>query len=159
MKKKIASLLIILFLIPFVNGLIGSIGNARMILYPEVDGKNTVTIEKSILVKNVNDVPVNITLKVDETSAEFIEIVDETFILEPATEKKATFIIKVKKEGNYNGKIVVLFSPVSGKEAGVALPSSVVVIAKKDQGYSEEEENTEEEVVDEEKSDPDKEEY
>jgi len=111
-----------------VSALIGNIGNARMILYPEVDGKATVTIDKSINVKNVNDVQVNITLKLDEEAEKFIELIDKTF--------------NVKKEGTYQGKIIVYFSPVEGKETGVALPATVVVIAKKDQGYVDEEDNT-----------------
>jgi len=125
-----------------VSALIGNIGNARMILYPEVDGKATVTIDKSINVKNVNDVQVNITLKLDEEAEKFIELIDKTFVLEPGTEKKAAFKINVKKEGTYQGKIIVYFSPVEGKETGVALPATVVVIAKKDQGYVDEEDNT-----------------
>lgn len=135
----VASLLV---LSSSVSALIGNIGNARMILYPEVDGKNTVTIDKSINVKNVNDVPINITLKLDPDAEKFIELVDKIFILEPGTEKKAAFKVKVKTEGTYQGKIIVYFSPISGKESGVALPATVVVIAKKDQGYVDEEENT-----------------
>ena len=127
-----------------VSAITGSIGNARMILYPEVNGWTTTTIEKTILVKNTNNVSVNISLKMDENSSKFIEIIDKDFILEPNTEKKAQFIIKVKKEGKYEGKINVFFSPVEGKEAGVVLPSTIIVVASKESKYNEKENNSDE---------------
>ncbi|MBI3623754.1 hypothetical protein HY212_06785 [Candidatus Pacearchaeota archaeon] len=146
LEKKGLNLLVVLvalFLVLSSNtsALAGSIGNARMVLYPEVNGKDAVSITKSILVKNINNVTINVSLQIDNDTAKFIEIVDKKFQLEPNTEKKASFIVKVSKEGNYEGKIIVLFSPVSGKEAGVALPSTIVVIAKKNQGYTDTGEN------------------
>ena len=133
----IAVLFILLIIASFASAITGAMGNAKMVLYPEVNGFTYTKIEKSILTKNVNDVPINISLQVDNETAKFIELIDETFILEPHTEKKAEFIVKVKDEGTYKGKIAVFFSPVDGdKEAGVALSSEIVVIAKKDQGSS-----------------------
>src|SRR3989344_46346 len=133
----IAILFILLINIGFASAITGAMGNAKMVLYPEVNGFTYTKIEKSILTKNVNDVPINISLQVDNETAKFIELIDETFILEPHTEKKAEFIVKVKDEGTYKGKIAVFFSPVDGdKKAGVALSSEIVVIAKKDQGSS-----------------------
>ena len=133
----IAVLFILLITVGFASAITGAIGNAKMVLYPEVNGFTYTKIEKSILTKNVNDVPINISLQVDNETAKFIELIDETFILEPHTEKRAEFIVKVKDEGTYKGKIAVFFSPVDGdKKAGVALSSEIIVIAKKDQGYS-----------------------
>src|SRR3989338_9445702 len=133
----IAVLFILLIIASFASAITGAMGNAKMVLYPEVNGFTYTKIEKSILTKNVNDVPINISLQVDNETAKFIELIDETFILEPHTEKKAEFIVKVKDEGTYKGKIAVFFSPVDGdKKAGVALSSEIVVIAKKDQGSS-----------------------
>ena len=127
-----------------VSAITGSIGNAKMILYPEINGWTTTTIEKTILVKNTNNVSVNISLKLDENSSKFLEIIDKEFILEANTEKKARFEIKVKKEGEYRGKINVFFTPIEGKEAGVVLPSTIIVIAKKNQGESAVDESTDE---------------
>ena len=137
-----------LLAISSVSALTGSIGNAKMILYPEVNGWTTTTIEKSILVKNVNDEAIKITLQTDEEGSEFLELIDTEFTLEPDTEKKAQFLVKVKKVGTYNGKINVFFSPLDEKGPGVVLSSDIIVIAKKDQGYEEpeEEEETEEDV-------------
>jgi len=142
-------LLIILVNIMFVSAITGTMGNAKMILYPEVNGFTTTKIEKSILTKNVNDIPINVTLKIDEGGKEFLELIDKSFILPAGEEKKAEFLVKVRKEGTYNGKINVFFSPVEGKEPGVVLSSTIIVIAKKDQGYNEiEEDSNNEEIED-----------
>ena len=117
----------------FSSAITGAMGNARMILYPEVNGLTNTIIEKSILTKNVNDVPINITLKLDKEGEKFLELIDKSFILEPHTEKKAQFIVKVKDEGDYKGKINVFFSPLEDQKTGVALSSEIIVIAKKDQ--------------------------
>lgn len=142
--------LITLLLISSVYALTGSMGNARMILYPEVNGWFTTTIEKSILVKNVNEVPINITLEADEKGKEFLEVIDNSFILQPNTEKNAQFVVKVKKEGTYEGRINVFFSSQEeGQGPGVVLSSTIIVVAKKDQGYEEidEEENQTVDVI------------
>ncbi len=129
-------ILVLLFLIGnslAVNAITGSMGNAKMILYPEVNGWFPTTIEKTILVRNINNVSINISLKADSDGEKFLEIVDREFTLQPNGEKKAEFLIKVKNEGKYEGKINVFFTPAEGKEPGVVLSSSIVVIAKKNQ--------------------------
>jgi hypothetical protein len=140
-KRKVefilASVLIIFLVLHSVYALTGSIGNARMLLYPEVNGFSIKTIEKTILVKNINNVSVNITLSPDKQGEEFLEVIDNSFVLEPETEKKAKFLVKVRKEGTYEGKIHVFFSPIDTKEPGVVLSSTIIVIAKKDQNYEE----------------------
>ncbi len=150
-KNMMMFALVILFLITgssFISAITGSIGNGKMVLYPEVNGWTNTLIEKTILVNNVNDVPVNITLKLDSESSEFIDLIDKSFILEAGESKKAEIVIRVRKEGTYEGRVNVFFKPVEGKEAGVVLSSTIVVIASKDTGYEEdeEEENTEEET-------------
>jgi ABC-type Na+ efflux pump permease subunit len=141
MKKTWMFAFAVLFLISgivFVSAITGSIGNAKMVLYPEVNGWTNTVIEKTILVNNVNNVPVNITLKTDENASKFIELIDESFILEPGESTKAQIEIKVKKEGRYEGRVNVYFKPVEGKDSGVVLSSTIVVIAKKQSDYEEE---------------------
>ena len=121
----------------FVSAITGSMGNARITLYPEVDGKTNTIIDRTILTKNVNNVSINITLKLDEEAKKFIELIDESYVLQPSEEKKAAFQVKVKNEGTYKGKINVFFSPMDSKEAGIVLSSTITVIAKKDQGDQE----------------------
>jgi hypothetical protein len=119
-----------------VSALTGSIGNARMVLYPEVDGVHEVTIDKSILVKNVNNVPILVTLVPDEAAEEFIDIIDNEFKLEPQSEKKAKFSVSVVDVGTYDGRINVMSSSLEENYdgPGVALSSNIVVIAKKAEG-------------------------
>jgi len=124
MKKSftfgfVFTLLILLTGSVFVSAITGSMGNARMILYPEVNGWTNTVIEKTILVRNVNDVPINIKLETDEEGSKFIELVDEEFILEPDEERKAQFVVKVKKEDTYEGRINVFFSPAEEEGPGV----------------------------------------
>ena len=144
-RFALVGVLIVLLLINFVCALTGSIGNAKMILYPEVNGWFTTTIEKSILVKNVNDEEVEINLETDQEGEEFLELIDKSFTLQPNTEKKAEFLVKVRKEGTYEGRINVFFSPVEGKSPGVVLSSTIIVIAKKDTDYEEAEEEEDQE--------------
>jgi hypothetical protein len=138
MKRSLVLAFAILLLITssvLVSAITGSMGNARMILYPEVNGWTNTVIEKSIAVSNVNDVALNITLMTDENATKFIEIIDKTFILQPGEDMKAHFNVKVRKEGTYEGTINVFFKPAEGTEGGVVLSSTVIVIARKDQGY------------------------
>lgn len=132
--KRIHILIVILLAFVVINSasvsaITGSIGNARMILYPEISGGKTATIEKTILVKNVNDVSINIKLETDENSTKFIKIIDKEFSLNPGEEKRADFKVEVNKEGRYEGKINVFFTPSEGKDPGVVLSSTVIVIA------------------------------
>ncbi len=133
-KRSCINLVVIFLLISnvvIISAITGSIGNSRMILYPEFDGRTTTSIEKSILVKNVNDVPINITLKIAEDSDDFLELIDSEFVLGAGEEKKARFLVLIKKEGRYNGKINVFFTEAEGKGPGVVLTSSISAITKK----------------------------
>ncbi len=133
---KLSILLIsILFITLFVNialvsGITGSIGNARMILRAETGDK----IEKSVLVKNVNNQSVDITLSAGGDLADNIKIIDEEFTLEAGEEKKARFEIKVKEKGTTESKINVQFMPLDDGN-GVGLSSTVIVIAKQGEGW------------------------
>lgn len=157
MIKRLSLIIGILFILVisagFSSAITGAMGNARMVLYPEVNGWTNTIIEKSILVKNVNDESINITLQLTEEAEKFIELIDKSFILQPNTEEQANFLVKVRKEGTYTGKINVFFSSLEENKAGVALSSEIIVIAKKNQGYEEEEEESTEEEDSEETED------
>ncbi len=120
--------LLVLLLVNFASAITGKIGNARAVLYPEV-GFWGVTIDRSVLVINENDVPVNVKLEADVNSS-FIEIIDKEFTLEPGEEKDAEFKIKIKKEGDYEGRVNIFFSTIDGKGAGVVLSSTIIIHAK-----------------------------
>jgi len=138
MKK--AKIIVPVFLLVLMLGFIGSvcaitgsIGNARMILRADAGD----TIEKSILVKNVNNVPVDVELFASGDLADGIDIIDNNFRLGVGEDKKAHFTIKVKKAGTTESKVNVQFAPID-EGNGVGLSSTIIVIAEKGPGFFEE---------------------
>lgn len=127
-RRKVVGVLffVCLILIGSVSAITGSIGNARMILRAETGD----VIEKYILVKNVNNVSVDVELSASGDLAEYIDVLDDSFRLEPESEKKAEFVVNVERPGTTEGTIDVKFTPIDGKN-GVGLMSTVIVIAEK----------------------------
>ncbi len=119
----ILSVFLIVFLISNVSAITGSIGGARMILYP-LTGEN---VERSILVKNVNDVPVSINISVTGDLINNVKLNENNFRLEAGEERKVYFTIKADKEGQTETKINIGFNPDAGK--GIGLVATVVVVA------------------------------
>lgn len=131
--KKILMILIAVFLIlPLVSALLGSIGYAKTIIYPQ--GSLPQTIEKTILVKNINNVSVEITLSLDANGKEFLELIDDNFILQPNENKTARFLVYINDTINYEGNILVEFS--ANGESSVILPATIKVIQQQNQGSS-----------------------
>jgi len=127
MKNKIVlafSLLIMLILTGNALAITGSIGNARMILRLETGEE----IEKYVLVKNVNDVPVDIEITATGDLKDYVVLKDTAFRLNAEEEKKAYFTIKAAEQGTTETKINVAFTPDEGN--GVGLSSTVIVIAQ-----------------------------
>lgn len=122
MKALITLFIAVLILSFSVYALTGSIGNARMVLKAEVGD----TIQKYILVKNVNDEAVNITLSASGNLTKDTKIIDNSFILQPGDEKKAYFTIKARQPGSYETRISVQFLPLD-KGNGVGLNSVVLL--------------------------------
>ena len=111
---------------PFVFSLTASIGNSRMVIRI-APGE---TIKKSILVKNVNDVPVNISLSVWGDLIDNIVLEESNFNLAPKDEKDFYFLIKADKEGSSETKINVIFTPEKGNSVG--LSSTIIVLSKEE---------------------------
>ena len=135
-RELIVVLLVSLFCLNFVSAITGSIGNARMILR-EVDEdaiKVGDTIEKYILVKNVNDVAIDVELFASGDLADDIRIITDKFSLEPGQDRKAYFQIKVTEEGTTESNINVRFTPVEGGN-GVGLTSTIIIIASEGSGF------------------------
>ncbi|MBU3906749.1 MAG: hypothetical protein KKA64_00690 [Nanoarchaeota archaeon] len=120
----IFSVILLILIINSVYAITASIGNARMILRAEVGD----VIERSILVKNVNSVPVNITLTVTGDLEKEIKLAETSFILEAGKEKNAQFSVDVTKKGTFESKINVGFMPIGGKN-GAGLSSTIIIIA------------------------------
>lgn len=83
-------LIVVFSFIGSVYAITGSIGNARMILRVDQGDK----IERSILVKNVNDVSVDVELTADGDLVDDIDIKDDQFTLSPNEEKKLILLLK-----------------------------------------------------------------
>ena len=142
-------LLVVVILSSSVSAITGSIGNARAIINVEVGFFGT-TIERTILVKNVNDVPVNITLEPSEEFKDMVNILDKEFTLQAGEEKKAKFNVNIKKPGDYEGRINVFFKS-EGEKTGVALTSTIIIHAVKKGSLNNDEdvEPVDEEIVNE----------
>lgn len=128
LKWTVAVFIILIFFsysISLVNAITGSIGNARMVLRVNTGDK----VEKYVLVKNVNEVPVNIELIKSGDLADYIEIKENNFTLAPGQDRKVYFTIDIREPGTSESKINVKFSP---KEVGngVGLSSTIIVIAE-----------------------------
>lgn len=129
-KVFVVGILLLVLSFSFASAITGSMGNARMIL--RVDQGDT--IEKYILVKNVNNVSLDIELSAEGDLASYVNIKDKSFRLEPGSEKKAYFEITAAESGTTETKINVQFTPTNG-ENGVGLSSTVIVIAEKSGGF------------------------
>jgi len=120
----ISLFLIGLFLIGNIYAITGTIGNARMVLRLNKGDK----IDKCILVKNVNDVDVDIQVSPSGDLSDFIKIKEDKFHLDAGDEKKACFTLIAGKGGTTESKINLRFIPSEGGN-GVGLSSTVIVIS------------------------------
>ena len=130
MKKFIASLIFLFIIIPNVLAITGEIGNARVVIKKDFSGIET--IERTILVRNSNDVPLDITLEATDEINEITEVIDKEFKLEAGEEKKARFNLNIKQPGEWAGKINVFFKPEEGNT--VVLASNLILIIKGENG-------------------------
>jgi len=143
MNKKLFIIVIFcLLLTPFASAITGSIGNAKAIVTVDLSKSNI--LERTVLVKNVNDFAINIKLEPAEDIEFITEIIKKEFVLGPNEEKKAAYKVTIPKEGIYNGNIVVFFSPPEGGGAGVVLQSNLIIKAVgESSGIIEDEEDVE----------------
>lgn len=140
-KKSIVEILFAFIILAgiftgIVSAITASIGNSRMILRAAPEE----IIQRSILVRNVNDVPVTIEFSASGDLAENIKFKDESFELESNAEKKVYFTIIADEAGRTETKIDFVFKPKDG--SGVGLASTIIIIAdEKYSGQSESENN------------------
>lgn len=125
-NKKIGipliSIILFVGLIYIASAITGSIGNSRMVLRL-APGE---TIDRYILVKNVNDVPVTINMVATGDLSKDLKIKDASFVLQPAQEKQAHFTIKAPQSGTSETKINIQFTPEDGNSIG--LTSTIIVV-------------------------------
>lgn len=117
-----------------VSALVIKNKNGKMILR----GKVGETIDKTIGVVNENNITVKVELTPTGGLKDSITILDNNFTLEPDEEFDARFQIKVNKEGEQNGTVVVKFLPANIEDGknGIALGSTIILIGEKGNGTS-----------------------
>jgi hypothetical protein len=128
MNKKLFIIAVLcLLLIPYTNAITGSIGNAKAIVTVDISKSNV--LERTVLVRNVNNFTINVKLEAVDDLELITEILDKEFELTANEEKKARFKVTIPEEGTYNGNIVVFFNPPEGKGAGVVLQANLIIKA------------------------------
>ena len=122
-KTILISLAFLFILTSFVAAeeITATIGNSRMIL--NLDPGESV--QKYILVKNTNAVPVTIELTSSGDLTDTLEIKEATFVLQPGEDKKAYFTITAGNKKSSETKIFVKFVPPTG--SGVGLSSTILI--------------------------------
>lgn len=123
-------------MIASISAITGSLGNARMVISKDENGnpvKAGDTIEKYVLIKNVNEEEIKVGLRASGDLAKYIELKETEFMLAPGTDKKAYFTIKVPSNGTTESRIEVTFSSETQKN-GVGLASTIIVIAEEGDG-------------------------
>ena len=115
-------LAILLVLLPGVFAISASIGNSKMVLRVGPGEE----VEKYILVKNVNDAAVNISLEVTGELINNVKLEETSFRLEAKEEKRAIFTIKAGENGTSETKVNVKFTPDEGSSVG--LSSEIIMI-------------------------------
>jgi len=86
------------------------------------------TAERYLLIENVNDVPVTVTLTTSGDLAENLKLDKETVELQPGEDEKVYFTIKANEEGTTETKVNVAFNSEEGG-TGVGLTATVIVVA------------------------------
>lgn len=130
-----------IFSLGFTSALTASIGNARAVIYPELKAFGTTDIDRTIKVINTNNVSVNVSIYVPTEFQNIAEVKDKSFILAPKEEKDAKYTIHLTEAGDYDIKFNVVFSE-PGKDGGLVLTSTLVILATKDGVLGSGEENS-----------------
>lgn len=128
MNKKLFIIAVLcLLLIPYASAITGSIGNAKAIVTVDISKSNI--LERTVLVKNVNNISISVKLEAVDDLELITNIIDKEFELGAGEEKKARFKVTIPEKGTYNGNIVVFFNPPEGKGAGVVLQANLIIKA------------------------------
>jgi len=150
MNKKSLFLVLILFslvlTLPLTSALTAGLGNSRMILRLS-QGEE---IERYVLVKNVNDFPINVSISTGGDLIDYLDLETEKLELDSQAEEKIYFTIKASKPGTTETKINFLFSGGSEEGNTVGLSSTVIVITDEFEYEEPEEEsnsNNQEETI------------
>ena len=125
--KLLFVFIFVMFLSSSVLAITGAIGNGKMVLNGEVGD----ILEKSILVINNNNISVNISVYALGDLLDYIDILDEEFVLLPNERKKAYFRVELTQPGTFNPRINVKFTSTNESGGGVGLTSNIIIRCSK----------------------------
>jgi len=131
MGVVVSAIVISIILCVCASAITGSIGNARMILHVNTGD----TIERTVRVNNVNDVPIRIEIFASGDLASSTKILDNNFTLNAGESKDARFEMKVKGDGTFTTSINVKFIPDTGN--GVGLSATIIAVSNGNNNNSE----------------------
>jgi hypothetical protein len=116
-----------------VYALNAAVGNGKFVISNATVGD---IIQRAIKVYNNNSYDVRIELIPNGNLTNDIKIIDNNITMTSNSEKEFRFSVRVTKEGRNDGGIIVTFTPanVSNGKNGIALPTSMVIFAKKATG-------------------------
>ncbi len=122
----------LVLLLSSVNALYASIGNARMVLRPEVIPGQETILEQIIFVQNINPEKVNVIVEPEGNFSNYVTVLDNKFTLDINESLDARFTITLNEPGQYIGKVLVSFSAYdnSTNQTPIGLASNIIVIAK-----------------------------
>lgn len=124
MHQKLFSILILvifsLILFNSVSAILGYLRPAIMIIRLNT----TDTVERSLTVKNVNNVSIAVNSSISGNISEVITIKNPTFEILPNETKTIDFITKTDKPGVYSGQVVVAYN-----NEQIQLASDITVVA------------------------------
>src|SRR3989344_673251 len=125
-RLSIILLILIAFSLP-VNALTAAIGNARMILNYTLESNKENVLEKSILVKNPNNITLLVNLQPEGDLDGITSFEENNITLAPETDKDVKFKVTLTEPGELTGKINVFFRDPEGNQAGIALSSNIII--------------------------------
>jgi hypothetical protein len=125
MSTKIAPLFLIMMLLMGVfSAVTATIGNAKAI----IEADKGEILDRTIIVRNVNDVIVDIEIGASGDLKDYVKVIDEKFSLNPGEMKKARYKIEIGEGGTTITNLNVQFSPQDGSN-GVGLSAELIVKA------------------------------
>lgn len=140
MPKKIivGAMIVFVMLVSIGHGaaLTASIGNSRAVVHASPGD----TLNRMILIKNVNDVDVRIVLTSSGDLADGVTFSENNFTLKAKTDKEVKYAVKVAKGGTTETKLNVAFVPPEGN--GVGISATLIVVAGEDNEDIEDEPTT-----------------
>lgn len=128
-KKVISVLFILVVLVAPVYALTASLGSSRAVINFELKDGGSNILERDVIVRNVNDYPIEVTLEGDGDFKGVITFPVNPVTLDADSEKPIPFKVKISQPGTLEGKINVYFRRGDGiQETPAVLRATYIVL-------------------------------